>query len=215
MTDEPTFENDDELRDRIDAWASALVDDDISIDDVDTTARDVVGARAEEFRRGRRMLLDSFDTTVDDFVVTRASAVRSARPARIGIRVVALTAAASVFTLIGVAIGSAQNGSYSTEFAEVADAEVTDGGVAATEAPLAAPVMESVAAEKSADAGVEAPAAPMVASADGATCADGSRPVIIPEAVIEGERVEIHWSAGDGVVVYRLSDCSVVFAMTP
>ncbi|MFM8650198.1 MAG: hypothetical protein ACKODY_10615 [Actinomycetota bacterium] len=215
MTDEPTFENDDELRDRIDAWASALVDGDISIDDVDTTARDVVGARAEEFRRGRRMLLDSFDTTVDDFVVTRASAVRSARPARIGIRVVALTAAASVFTLIGVAIGSAQNGSDSTKFAEVADAEVTDGGVVATEAPLAAPVMESVAAEKSADAGVEAPASPMVASADGATCADGSRPVIIPEAVIEGERVEIHWSAGDGVVVYRLSDCSVVFAMTP
>ena len=211
MTDEPTSENDDELRDRIDAWASGLVDGDVSIDDVDASARDVVAARAEEFRRGRRMLLDSFDTTVDDLVVARASAVRFARPTRIGVRIAALTAAAGVFTLIGVAIGSSQNGSDSTAFAG-------DEVVAAAEASSPAPAMESGAVEKSADTGVEAPAAMTAGesvSPDGARCPDGSRPVIIPEAVVEGELVEIHWSAGDGVVVYRLSDCSVVLAMTP
>ena len=214
MTDEPTCENDDELRDRIDAWASALVDGDVTIDDVDANVRDVVAARAEEFRRGRRMLLDSFDTTVDDLVVARASAVRFARPTRIGVRIAALTAAAGVFTLIGVAIGSSQNGSDSTAFA----GDEVVATASATEAPSPAPAMESGAVEKSADTGFEAPAAMTAGesvSPDGAKCPDESRPVIIPEAVVEGELVEIHWSAGDGVVVYRLSDCSVVLAMTP
>jgi hypothetical protein len=46
-------------------------------------------------------------------------------------------------------------------------------------------------------------------------CPDDLRPTIIPVATINGEDVEIHWSAAHGVVVYRISDCSVVLATTP
>lgn len=185
---------------RIDDWASRLIDDDIVLDDVDPTSRAAVTERAERLRMMRDALLVSRDdtSTITDDTVTRILAT-SPRHRRVGAYVAGLAAAAAVIAIVGIAVSSTGDsrgpsiGADATTQTKVATVE----SAAATEAPAAG----------------QAPTAMDVSGGD--ACPDAVRPTIIPLAVIDGEAVEIHWSAVNGIVVYRISDCSVVLTTTP
>jgi len=177
---------------RIDDWASRLIDDDIVLDDIDPTSRDAVMERAEQFRVMRDALRRTRDDTPANTsaVVTRVLAT-SPRHRRVGPYVVA--------TIVGVAVSSTGDSREPSTVAENA----TQTKIAADEP---APATEAPAAG-------QAPTAMDFSVGD--ACPDDLRPTIIPLAYIDNEAVEIHWSAVNGVVVYRISDCSVVLATTP
>jgi len=193
--------NTSENSERIDDWASRLIDGDIVIDDVEVDVREAVMVRAEQFRMVRETMLRSRDDASASTVnvdVQRALST-SARPGRARVYITGLAAAAAVATIVGVAVSSSGR-------SEVPAAEVQTK-VASMDASTA-----SAAPEMSTAMAVE------MSAADGAiadACPDDLRPTIIPVATINGEDVEIHWSAAHGVVVYRISDCSVVLATTP
>lgn len=193
--------NTSENSERIDDWASRLIDGDIVIDDVEIDVREAVMVRAEQFRMVRETMLRSRDDASASTVnvdVQRALST-SARPGRARVYITGLAAAAAVATIVGVAVSSSGR-------SEVPAAEVQTK-VASMDASTA-----SAAPEMSTEMAVE------MSAADGAiadACPDDLRPTIIPVATINGEDVEIHWSAAHGVVVYRISDCSVVLATTP
>jgi hypothetical protein len=193
--------NTSENSERIDDWASRLIDGDIVIDDVEIDVREAVMVRAEQFRMVRETMLRSRDDASASTVnvdVQRALST-SARPGRARVYITGLAAAAAVATIVGVAVSSSGR-------SEVPAAEVQTK-VASMDASTA-----SAAPEMSTAMAVE------MSAADGAiadACPDDLRPTIIPVATINGEDVEIHWSAAHGVVVYRISDCSVVLATTP
>jgi hypothetical protein len=190
MSNEPTNE-------QLDDWASAVVDGVTSLDDIDAKWRDRVSARTDEFARVRSILRASSDNDRDDVFVMRTS-----RSRRVGVWVASLATAAAVAAIVGVAIGSSND----------------DGNDIALDSRIAAPesvagatadlAMSPMSAAPQPEAGVRADDA-------SAICADELRPVLIREAIVDGELVEIHWSMTDGVVVYRISDCSVVLATTP
>jgi hypothetical protein len=197
--------NTSENSERIDDWASRLIDGDIVIDDVEIDVREAVMVRAEQFRMVRETMLRSRDDASASTVnvdVQRALST-SARPGRARVYITGLAAAAAVATIVGVAVSS-------SERSEVPAAEVQTKVASMDAAPATeAPAMSS---EMSTEMAVE------MSAADGAiadACPDDLRPTIIPVATINGEDVEIHWSAAHGVVVYRISDCSVVLATTP
>ncbi|MCE2763839.1 MAG: hypothetical protein LW627_04940 [Ilumatobacteraceae bacterium] len=185
---------------RIDDWASRLIDDDIVLDDIDPTSRDAVMERAEQFRVMRDALRRTRDDTPANTsaVVTRVLAT-SPRHRRVGPYVASLAAAAVVATIVGVAVSSTGDSREPSTVAENA----TQTKIAADEP---APATEAPAAG-------QAPTAMDFSVGD--ACPDDLRPTIIPLAYIDNEAVEIHWSAVNGVVVYRISDCSVVLATTP
>jgi len=193
--------NTSENSERIDDWASRLIDGDIVIDDVEIDVREAVMVRAEQFRMVRETMLRSRDDASASTVnvdVQRALST-SARPGRARVYISGLAAAAAVATIVGVAVSSSGR-------SEVPAADVQTK-VASMDASTA-----SAAPEMSTEMAVE------MSAADGAiadACPDDLRPTIIPVATINGEDVEIHWSAAHGVVVYRISDCSVVLATTP
>jgi hypothetical protein len=193
--------NTSENSERIDDWASRLIDGDIVIDDVEIDVREAVMVRAEQFRMVRETMLRSRDDASASTVnvdVQRALST-SARPGRARVYITGLAAAAAVATIVGVAVSSSGR-------SEVPAADVQTK-VASMDASTA-----SAAPEMSTEMAVE------MSAADGAiadACPDDLRPTIIPVATINGEDVEIHWSAAHGVVVYRISDCSVVLATTP
>lgn len=191
---------------RIDDWASRLIDGDIVLDDVDHVWREAVRARAEQFGVVRETLLASRDIVPanTDAVVARALSM-SPRHRRPRIYVAGLAAAAAVATIVGVAVSSAGDSREPSMVAEVATAPA-DASQTMIAADEPAPATEAPTAGQASTA--------MDASA-GDACPDDLRPTIIPRAYIDGEAVEIHWSAVDGVVVYRISDCSVVLATTP
>ena len=197
---------------RIDDWASRLIDGDIVLDDVDHVWREAVRARAEQFGGVRETLLASRDIVPanTDAVVARALSM-SPRHRRPRIYVAGLAAAAAVATIVGVAVSSAGDSREPSMVAEVATAPA-DASQTKIAADEPAPATEAPAATEALTAGQASTA--MDASAGGA-CPDILRPTIIPRAYIDGEAVEIHWSAVNGVVVYRISDCSVVLATTP
>lgn len=197
---------------RIDDWASRLIDGDIVLDDVDHVWREAVRARAEQFGVVRETLLASRDIVPanTDAVVARALSM-SPRHRRPRIYVAGLAAAAAVATIVGVAVSSAGDSREPSMVAEVATAPA-DASQTKIAADEPAPATEAPAATEAPTAGQASTA--MDASA-GDACPDDLRPTIIPRAYIDGEAVEIHWSAVDGVVVYRISDCSVVLATTP
>ena len=93
---------------RIDDWASRLIDGDIVLDDVDHVWREAVRARAEQFGVVRETLLASRDIVPanTDAVVARALSM-SPRHRRPRIYVAGLAAAAAVATIVGVAVSSA------------------------------------------------------------------------------------------------------------
>ena len=209
---------------RIDDWASRLIDGDIVLDDVDHVWREAVRARAEQFGVVRETLLASRDIVPanTDAVVARALSM-SPRHRRPRIYVAGLAAAAAVATIVGVAVSSAGDSREPSMVAEVAtapaDASQTkiaaDEPAPATEAPAATEAPTAGQAFTATDAPTAGQASTAMDASAGGACPDDLRPTIIPRAYIDGEAVEIHWSAVDGVVVYRISDCSVVLATTP
>lgn len=197
--------NTSENSERIDDWASRLIDGDIVIDDVEIDVREAVMVRAEQFRMVRETMLRSRDDASASTVnvdVQRALST-SARPGRARVYITGLAAAAAVATIVGVAVSS--SGRSEVPAADVQTKVASMDAAPATEAP-------AMSSEMSTEMAVE------MSAADGAiadACPDDLRPTIIPVATINGEDVEIHWSAAHGVVVYRISDCSVVLATTP
>jgi hypothetical protein len=198
--------NTSENSERIDDWASRLIDGDIVIDDVEIDVREAVMVRAEQFRMVRETMLRSRDDASASTVnvdVQRALST-SARPGRARVYISGLAAAAAVATIVGVAVSS--SGRSEVPAADVQTKVASMDAAPATEAPAMS------TNEMSTEMAVE------MSAADGAiadACPDDLRPTIIPVATINGEDVEIHWSAAHGVVVYRISDCSVVLATTP
>lgn len=201
--------NTSENSERIDDWASRLIDGDIVIDDVEIDVREAVMVRAEQFRMVRETMLRSRDDASASTVnvdVQRALST-SARPGRARVYITGLAAAAAVATIVGVAVSSSERSEVPA--AEVQTKVASMDAAPATEAPAMSSEMST---EMSSEMAVE------MSAADGAiadACPDDLRPTIIPVATINGEDVEIHWSAAHGVVVYRISDCSVVLATTP
>lgn len=209
--------NTPENSERIDDWASRLIDGDIVLDDLSPDVREAVTVRAERFRVVRETLLRSRvdEPTTTDAIVERVLSTTRRRD-RVRVYVGGLAAAAAVATIVGVAVSTSGRSDDSSVAEDVATAPAAEtqtkvasmDAAPATEAPTAESVSESV----SDGAGSDMSAATYAA---GDACPDELRPTIVPVATIDGEDVEIHWSAAHGVVVYRISDCSVVLATTP
>lgn len=205
--------NTPENSERIDDWASRLIDGDIVLDDLSPDVRDAVTIRAERFRVVRETLLRS---RVDEPSTTEAIVERvlstTRRRDRVRVYVGGLAAAAAVATIVGVAVSTSGRSDDSSVAEDVATAPAAETQTKVASMDVA-PATEAPAAESVSDvAGSDMSAATYAA---GDACPDELRPTIVPVATIDGEDVEIHWSAAHGVVVYRISDCSVVLATTP
>jgi hypothetical protein len=197
------------LSERIDELASRLVDGDVEIDMIEPSLRDDVLRRASQFRDVRSTLSRSRQLTVTttDSVVARTMAASRPRR-RVTTYVAGLVVAAAVSTIVGVAVTSVTSSDRSDE-------PTRD---AASNEPATLEADVAVAATASDIAGASDVAMASDAAREGAigdVCPDELRRTIIPLATIDGESVEIHWSPTDGVVIYRISDCSIQFATTP
>lgn len=182
MTDLPDPELIDEL-------ASRLLDDDITLAEIDSSLHASVLARRAVFAAHRDRL-------------RRETPVSTSPSGSVGSRSVRYTvlglAAAAIVGLVGVALASRENSADNTT-TEVS-ATVTEPPAAASMAPEAAPA----AADAS---GMESRAL--------VTCVDPlARPSIFV-GYYNGEQVDVHFSPADGVVVYRTSDCTPVLDIVP
>ncbi|NDE60398.1 MAG: hypothetical protein EB010_13475 [Acidimicrobiia bacterium] len=182
------------LSERIDELASRLVDGDVEIDMIESSLRDDVLRRASQFRDVRSTLSRSRQLTVTttDSVVARTMAASRPRR-RVTTYVAGLAVAAAVSTIVGVAVTSVTSSDRSDE-------PTRD---AASNEPTTFEADVAVASDAAREGAI------------GDVCPDELRRTIIPLATIDGESVEIHWSPTDGVVIYRISDCSIQFATTP
>jgi len=197
--------NTSEDSERIDDWASRLIDGDIILDDVDADARDAVAERAQQFRVVRETLRRSRgDTPTNTELVVSRVLSKAARGRRARVYALGLVAAASVATIVGVAVSSTDR-TVPQDIATMAAGTPVDSAGAVDAKTKLAPSLAP--ADGQASASME--------STTSDICPDERRPTIIPLAYIDDEAVEIHWSAADGVVVYRISDCSVVLTTTP
>jgi len=197
--------NTSEDSERIDDWASRLIDGDIILDDVDADARDAVAERAQQFRVVREMLRRSRgDTPTNTELVVSRVLSKAARGRRARVYALGLVAAASVATVVGVAVSSTDR-TAPQDIATMAVGTPVDSAGAVDAKTKLAPSLAPADGQASAT----------MESTTSDICPDDRRPTIIPLAYIDDEAVEIHWSAADGVVVYRISDCSVVLATTP
>jgi len=197
--------NTSEDSERIDDWASRLIDGDIILDDVDADARDAVAERAQQFRVVRETLLRSRgDTPTNTELVVNRVLSKAARGRRARVYALGLVAAASVATVVGVAVSSTDR-TAPQDIATMAVGTPVDSAGAVDAKTKLAPSLAPADGQASAT----------MESTTSDICPDDRRPTIIPLAYIDDEAVEIHWSAADGVVVYRISDCSVVLATTP
>jgi hypothetical protein len=191
------------LSERIDELASRLVDGDVEIDMIESSLRDDVLRRASQFRDVRSTLSRSRQLTVTttDNVVARTMAASRPRR-RVTTYVAGLAVAAAVSTIVGVAVTSVTSSDRSDE--PTRDAASNEPTTFEADVAVAAVASDVAVASDAAREG-----------AIGDVCPDELRRTIIPLATIDGESVEIHWSPTDGVVIYRISDCSIQFATTP
>ncbi|NDB04387.1 MAG: hypothetical protein EB147_06210 [Acidimicrobiia bacterium] len=191
------------LSERIDELASRLVDGDVEIDMIESSLRDDVLRRASQFRDVRSTLSRSRQLTVTttDSVVARTMAASRPRR-RVTTYVAGLAVAAAVSTIVGVAVTSVTSSDRSDE--PTRDAASNEPTTFEADVAVAAVASDVAVASDAAREG-----------AIGDVCPDELRRTIIPLATIDGESVEIHWSPTDGVVIYRISDCSIQFATTP
>ena len=191
------------LSERIDELASRLVDGDVEIDMIESSLRDDVLRRASQFRDVRSTLSRSSQLTVTttDSVVARTMAASRPRR-RVTTYVAGLAVAAAVSTIVGVAVTSVTSSDRSDE--PTRDAASNEPTTFEADVAVAAVASDVAVASDAAREG-----------AIGDVCPDELRRTIIPLATIDGESVEIHWSPTDGVVIYRISDCSIQFATTP
>ena len=187
MTERPDPELIDEL-------ASRLLDDDISLTEIDSALHAPVLARRAVFAAQRDRLRR--ETPVS----TSHSRSRSVRYTVLGL------AAAAVVGLVGIAVSSRRDSADTTNMA-TSFSVATEAPAAASMAPAAASMAPAVAPEAADASGM--------ASRALATCVDPlGRPSIFV-GYYNSEQVDVHFSPADGVAVYRTSDCAPVLDIVP
>jgi hypothetical protein len=147
-----------------------------------------------------------------------------------------LAAAAAVVAIVGVAV--TQSGSSNESVSDMAVAAKISPEVAA--APMASEAPADMSAESFspviADSAISGAKASLIISDTNelqdlvsewsnegfvvplkpeALCDDPLRPAIDVEVTFSGEPAEIHFTPQDGVIVYRISDCSVIIGIVP
>ena len=243
MSDDPTKNTDDNFD--IDEFSSRLVDRDIELNDIPHDLRDAVQARSAQFVATRQQLLTSLthvdSSAIDDAIrcATNDVEVQSTsqpRARKIGVYFASLAAAAAAVAIVGVAV--TQSGSSDQSVSDMAATSKIAPEAFST--PLASEAPTEMAAESfapmvadSAEAGaktflvindinelqdlvsewsvegfvVQQKAEPL--------CDDPLRPAIDIETIFAGEPAEIHFSVRDGIVVYRLDNCSMLGGIVP
>jgi hypothetical protein len=243
MSGDPTKNTDDNFD--IDEFSSRLVDRDIELNDIPHDLRDAVQARSAQFVATRQQLLTSLthvdSSAIDDAIrcATNDVEVQSTsqpRARKIGVYFASLAAAAAAVAIVGVAV--TQSGSSDQSVSDMAATSKIAPEAFST--PLASEAPTEMAAESfapmvadSAEAGaktflvindinelqdlvsewsvegfvVQQKAEPL--------CDDPLRPAIDIETIFAGEPAEIHFSVRDGIVVYRLDNCSMLGGIVP
>lgn len=243
MSTDPTNNTDDDII--IDELASRLVDRDVDLADVPSELRAAVESRAAQFVTTRQQLLTSLPqadgSTIDRAVnealrSSRTQSVTHTRSRKFGVYIGSLAAAAAVVAIVGVAV--TQSGSSDESVSDMAVAAKISPEVAAAPMASEAPAEMSAAsfAPMAADSALTGAKASLIIgdtnelqdlvsewSNEGfvvplkpeALCDDPLRPAIDVEVTFAGEPAEIHFNPQDGVIVYRISDCSVIIGIVP
>jgi hypothetical protein len=243
MSTDPTNNTDDDII--IDELASRLVDRDVDLADVPSELRAAVESRAAQFVTTRQQLLTSLPqadgSTIDRAVnealrSSRTQSVTHTRSRKFGVYIGSLAAAAAVVAIVGVAV--TQSGSSDVSVSDMAVAAKISPEVAAAPMASEAPAEMSAAsfAPMAADSALTGAKASLIIgdtnelqdlvsewSNEGfvvplkpeALCDDPLRPAIDVEVTFAGEPAEIHFNPQDGVIVYRISDCSVIIGIVP
>jgi hypothetical protein len=243
MSTDPTNNTDDDII--IDELASRLVDRDVDLADVPSELRAAVESRAAQFVTTRQQLLTSLPqadgSTIDRAVNEalrshRTQSVTHTRARKFGVYIGSLAAAAVVVAIVGVAV--TQSGSSDESVSDMAVAAKISPDVAA--APMASEAPAEMSAESFspmiADSAISGAKASLIIndtselqdlvsewSVEGfvvpqkseALCDDPLRPAIDVDVTFAGEPAEIHFNPQDGVIVYRISDCSVIIGIVP
>ena len=242
MRTDPTNNTDDDII--IDELASRLVDRDIDLADVPSDFRAVVESRAAQFVTNREQLLTSLphadgaaiDRSINDALRgSRTQSVVRAKSRKFGVYIGSL-AAAAVVAVVGVAV--TQSGSSDESVSDMAVAAKISPEVEAAPMASEAPAEMSAAsfAPMTADSALSGAKASLIIdgtdelqdlmsewSVEGfvvpqrtvALCDDSLRPATDIEVTFAGEPAEIHFTPQDGVIVYRISDCSVFIGIVP
>ena len=243
MSTDPTNNTDDDII--IDELASRLVDRDIDLADIPSELRTAVESRAAQFVTNRQQLLTSLPqadgSTIDRALnealrSSRTQPVVRVKSRRFGVYIGSLAAAAVVVAVVGVAV--TQSGSSDESVSDMAVAAKISPEVAAAPMASEAPAEMSAAsfAPMAADSALSGAKASLIIgdtnelqdlvsewSVEGfvvpqrtvALCDDLLRPAIDVEVTFAGEPAEIHFTPQDGVIVYRISDCSVIIGVVP
>jgi hypothetical protein len=243
MSTDPTNNTDDDII--IDELASRLVDRDVDLADVPSELRAAVESRAAQFVTTRQQLLTSLpqadgstiDRAVNEALQShRTQSVTHTRARKFGVYIGSLAAAAVVVAIVGVAV--TQSGSSDESVSDMAVAAKISPDVAA--APMASEAPAEMSAESFspmiADSAISGAKASLIIndtselqdlvsewSVEGfvvpqkseALCDDPLRPAIDVDVTFAGEPAEIHFTPQDGVIVYRISDCSVIIGIVP
>ena len=243
MSTDPTNNTDDDII--IDELASRLVDRDIDLADVPTELRVAVESRAAQFSTNRQQLLTSLpqaDGSMIDSAInvalrsSRSQPVVRAKSRKFGVYIGALAAAAAVVAVVGVAV--TQSGSSDESVSDMAVTAKISPEVAAAPMASEAPAEMSAAsfAPMAADSTLSGAKTSLIISTTDelqdlmsewsvegfvvpqktvALCDDSLRPATDIEVTFAGEPAEIHFTPQDGVIVYRISDCSVIIGIVP
>jgi hypothetical protein len=244
MSTDPTNNTDDDIID-IDELASRLVDRDIDPADIPSELRTAVESRAAQFVTNRQQLLTSLPqadgSTIDRAINEALRSSRTqpevrAKSRKFGVYIGSLAAAAVVVAVVGVAV--TQSGSSDESVSDMAVAAKISPEVAAAPMASEAPAEMSAAsfAPMAADSTLSGAKASLIIgdtnelqdlvsewSVEGfvvpqrtvALCDDLLRPAVDVEVTFAGEPAEIHFTPQDGVIVYRISDCSVIIGIVP
>ena len=243
MSTDPTNNTDDDII--IDELASRLVDRDIDLADIPSELRAAVESRAAQFVTTRQQLLTSLPqadgSTIDRAInvavrSSRSQPVVRAKSRKFGVYIGSLAAAAVVVAVVGVAV--TQSGSSDESVSDMAVAAKISPEVAAAPMASEAPAEMSAAsfAPMAADSALSGAKASLIIgdtnelqdlvsewSVEGFVvqqkaeplCDDPLRPAIDIETIFAGEPAEIHFSVRDGIVVYRLDNCSMLGGIVP
>lgn len=221
---------------QIDDYASGLVDGVVRLEDIDQKLRAAVGARADLFVDQRRELRRSITaptaTAIDQRIAQAISAGVGSRRPRIIAYVGSLAAAAAVVAVVGIAVTrSSEPTAISESVAATPQAETSNAPVdmatAMSMAPMAADPLGDEASSKMAPLIIanleelenitrlwsQPDQAPLLAVVP--QCPDSLRPAVSLDIIFDDQPAEIHFSVGDGVVVYRLDDCLVMVGIVP
>lgn len=244
MNTDPTHNTDDNNI-NIDELASRFVDRDIDLAGIPAELRAAVEARAAQFVTNREHLLTSLPhadgSTIDRAVNEalrshRTQSETHTRSRKFGVYIGSLAAAAAVMAIVGVAV--TQSGSSDESVSDMAVAAKISPEVAAAPMASEAPAEMSAAsfAPMAADSTLSGAKASLIIgdtnelqdlvsewSVEGfvvpqrtvALCDDLLRPAVDVEVTFAGEPAEIHFTPQDGVIVYRISDCSVIIGIVP